>query len=149
MRAARGDLGSAYAAGMTIVVGYVPTPEGLAAIDHAIATAGQNKSRLVVVNSGARGRDSDPSFADTADWDAVDQHLTSLGVEHELRQPLMAQSPAEEILQVASEVAADLIVIGVRRRSPVGKLLLGSTAQTIILQADCPVVAVKRALADS
>jgi len=51
--------------------------------------------------------------------------------------------PAEDIIAVAQEVSADFIVIGLRRRSPVGKLILGSNAQRILLEAPCPVLAVK------
>jgi nucleotide-binding universal stress UspA family protein len=51
--------------------------------------------------------------------------------------------PAEDLLKVAEEVSAELIIIGLRRRSPVGKLILGSTAQRILLDAPCPVLAVK------
>ncbi|MEP9365338.1 universal stress protein [Nocardioides sp. CN2-186] len=130
---------------MKIVVGYVPTPEGLAAIDYAIAQAtGDGSAHLVIVNSGVRGNDADPAFASSADWDALDARLTSLGIAHELRQATQAMSPADEILGAATDVGADLIVIGLRRRSPVGKLFLGSASQQIILEAECPVVAVKR-----
>jgi nucleotide-binding universal stress UspA family protein len=127
-----------------IVVGYVPTPEGLAAVDHAINQAHQGESTLVIVNSGHRGNDADPKFAQSDDWDALDQRLTSLGIAHEMRQSTQALSSAEEILGAATELDADLVVIGLRRRSPVGKLFLGSSSQQIILEADCPVVAVKR-----
>jgi len=44
---------------------------------------------------------------------------------------------------VANETDADLIVIGLRRRTPVGKLILGSNAQRILLDAPCAVLAVK------
>jgi len=53
--------------------------------------------------------------------------------------------PANDIVEVAEQEDATLIVIGMRRRSPVGKLLLGSNAQTILLNAPCPVLAVKAA----
>ncbi len=128
---------------MDIVVGYVPTPEGLAAVDHAITVAQRDGARLVVVNSGARGSDADPSFAPADDWDALGQRLTGLGIDHEMRQPSQALSPADEILAAAADVDADLVVIGLRRRSPVGKLFLGSSSQQVILEAECPVVAVK------
>jgi nucleotide-binding universal stress UspA family protein len=49
----------------------------------------------------------------------------------------------EDLVQFAQDNEIDEIVIGVRRRSKVGKLLFGSNAQYIILQASCPVVAVK------
>ena len=127
---------------MNIVVGYVPTPEGLAAVDYAIGQAQQRDATLVIVNSGVRGYDSDPSYARSDDWDALEKRLTSLGIAHEMRQAAQALSPAEEILEAA--VGADLIVIGLRRRTPVGKLFLGSSSQQVILEADCPVVAVKR-----
>ena len=128
----------------TIVVGYVPTPEGLAAVDYAIGQAQQGDATLVLVNSGHRSNDADPKFAQSDDWDALDQRLTSLGIAHEMRQSVQALSSADEILAAAAELGADLIVIGLRRRSPVGKLFLGSSSQQVILDAACPVVAVKR-----
>lgn len=128
----------------TIVVGYVPTPEGLAAVEYAITEALRSQARLVIVNSGVHGYDSDPSFATAADLDALAARLDDLGIAHEIRQSAQALSPAEEILHAASELDADLIVIGLRRRTPVGKLFLGSSSQQVILDAACPVVAVKR-----
>ena len=71
--------------------------------------------------------------------------LTDAGVEHEVRQLVRGLDPAEDLINVAEEVSADLIVIGLRRRSPVGKLILGSNAQRILLDAPCPVLAVKAA----
>lgn len=128
---------------MTIVVGYVPNPQGLAAVDAAIAEAQRRSESLVVVNSGVLGDYSGPSFAEPRDLDALDSQLTELGIEHDVRQMTRGLAPAEEILSVADEVKADLIVIGVRKRSPLGKLVTGSTAQQVLLDATCPVLAVK------
>ena len=53
------------------------------------------------------------------------------------------ESPGEDLVRFAKENDIDEIIIGVRRRSKVGKLVFGSTAQYVILEAPCPVVAVK------
>jgi nucleotide-binding universal stress UspA family protein len=129
---------------VNIVVGYIPTPEGLAAVEYATAVAERESATLTIVNSGVRGNDHDPSFAAAAELDALAERLERHGIEHEIRQPVHADSPADEILGAAEEVHADMIVIGLRRRSLVGKLFLGSTSQQIIIDADCPVVSVKR-----
>ena len=50
---------------------------------------------------------------------------------------------ADALLELVAGVGADLLVIGARRRSPVGKALLGSVAQAVILEADLPVLVVK------
>ena len=128
---------------MTIVVGYIPTAEGSAAVDVAMAEAALKGSRLVVVNTGHYGDFSHPSFATAEDMDALDQQLDAAGVSHEIRRPTGGEAPAEVILAAAQETGAELIVIGVRRRSPMGKVLTGSTAQQVLLDANCPVLAVK------
>ena len=51
--------------------------------------------------------------------------------------------PSYKTHRLAEEVDADMIVIGLRRRTPVGKLILGSNAQQVLLDASCPVLAVK------
>jgi nucleotide-binding universal stress UspA family protein len=129
---------------VNIVVGYIPTPEGLAAVEYATSLAERESAKLTIVNSGVRGNDHDPSFAAATELDAMADRLKRHGVEHEIRQPVQADSPAEEILNAATELDADMIVIGLRRRSLVGKIFLGSTSQQIIIDAECPVVSVKR-----
>lgn len=132
---------------MNIVVGYIPSPEGQAAVDYAIEHAGLTSSRLVVINTGHHGNYADPRFADPRDLDALAAELAAKGIEHEVRQPVEGRSAADEILDAAASDRADLIVIGLRRRSPVGKLITGSTAQQVLLDAECAVVAVKPASA--
>lgn len=128
---------------MNIVVGYLPSREGSAAFDHAMAWAKRDDSRLVVVNTGRHGDNADPSFASSQDLDAIEAELTEAGVHHEVRQLTTPVSAAEAIIQTAAEVDADLVVIGLRRRSPVGKVITGSTAQAVLLDASCPVLSVK------
>jgi len=131
----------------TIVVGYVPKPEGKAALRRAAQEAKLRDSRLVVVNSHRGGRefDRDDAIESEAQLAEVKSELASHGVEHDVRQLVRGMDPAEDLVNVATEVDAELIVIGLRRRSPVGKLILGSNAQRVLLDAPCPVLAVKAA----
>lgn len=129
----------------TIVVGYVPKPEGRAALRRAAEEAKLRDMRLVVVNSHRGGRefDRDDAIESEAQLDEVRSTLQAAGVEHEVRQLVRGLDPADDLVNVANEVDADIIVIGLRRRSPVGKLILGSNAQRVLLDAPCPVLAVK------
>lgn len=127
----------------TIVVGYIPTPEGLTALERAISLAKDYRARLVVINTGHHGNFADPSFATAEEIDAIDRQLTDEGLAHEVRQPTGGESAADAILLAARETNADAIVIGIRRRSPVGKLITGSTAQQVLLDAECAVLTVK------
>jgi nucleotide-binding universal stress UspA family protein len=129
----------------TIVVGYVPKPEGKAALRRAAEEAKLRDSRLVVVNSHRGGRefDRDDAIESEAQLAEVKSLLTETGVAHDVRQLVRGMDPAEDLVNVAAEVDAELIVIGLRRRSPVGKLILGSNAQRVLLDAPCPVLAVK------
>lgn len=67
--------------------------------------------------------------------------LEQRGVTVEVRGAIGENGQA--ILRMADEVGADAIVVGGRRRSPSRKVLFGSTAQRILLDADCPVTFVK------
>jgi nucleotide-binding universal stress UspA family protein len=130
---------------MPIVVGYLPSPEGRAALDRAIIEARIRGKRLVVVNASRGDALVDRRHASDDDWASVQRELAESGVEHEVTQPVEAKDPGTQLLDVARQTNAELIVIGLRRRSPVGKLIMGSQAQTILLEADCPVLAVKAA----
>lgn len=130
---------------MTVVVGYVPTKEGQAALRRAAQECTLRKSKLVVVSSarGGRGQDEREMQQFEEALTQIRAELDSAGIEHEERQFVRGNEPAEDLIAVAEEIDADFIVIGLRRRTPVGKLLLGSNAQRILLEATCPVLAVK------
>ncbi|MCA0336620.1 MAG: universal stress protein [Actinobacteria bacterium] len=130
---------------MTIVVGYVPTKEGHAALDRAIAEAKLRSQKLVVINSNRGGRDfdGDANARSEDELERIEADLREGGLEVEVRQLVRGKEPAEDLIAVADESDADLIVIGLRRRTPVGKLILGSNAQRILLDAPCAVLAVK------
>lgn len=130
---------------MAIVVGYAPTKEGRAALERAAQESRLRKTKLIVVSSARGGRDHGDEEARKFDamLEEIRTELDGLGIEHEERQFVRGNEPAEDIIAVANEVDADFIVIGLRRRTPVGKLLLGSNAQRILLEASVPVLAVK------
>jgi nucleotide-binding universal stress UspA family protein len=73
----------------------------------------------------------------------VRDDLAGSGVDVDVRGLVRGKEPAEDLIAVAEETDAELIVIGLRRRTPVGKLILGSNAQRVLLDAPCPVLAVK------
>ena len=129
----------------TVVVGYVPKPEGEAALSRAIEEAKLRGTKLVVVNSHRGGQEFDAEAARKAeaDMEAVRARLEEAGVAYDVRQLVRGFEPAEDLISLAEASSAELIVIGLRRRSPVGKLILGSNAQRILLDASCPVLAVK------
>ena len=127
----------------TIVVGYLSTAEGGAAFEHAKQWALATGARLVVVNTGRYGDYAHPNFATAQDLDAIAAELAEAGIAHEVLQPTDGKPAAEAILAAAVTHSADLIIIGLRRRTPVGKLVTGSTAQQILLDAPCPVLTVK------
>ena len=130
---------------MAIVVGYVPTAEGRAALRRGAEEARLRGTRLIVINSNRGGREMTPgdSVRHERALEEVREQLTNDGIDHEVRQLVRGLEPAEDLIAIAVEVGADLIVIGLRRRTPVGKLILGSNAQRVLLDAPCPVLAVK------
>lgn len=128
---------------MGIVVGYLATPEGRAALETASGEAERRGESLVVVVS-ERGDETDEHRQETQTaLDAVRSELTTRGIEHDVRVLARGRDVAEDLIGTAEEVGAGLIVIGLRRRSPVGKLILGANAQRILLDSPCPVLAVK------
>lgn len=109
-------------------------------LDTALRMARFEKAALRVVvfssDSPAGPLDNDP-----AQITELVEALSSAGVEFEV---LRAEADvASQVIDLADEQSAELIVISTRRRSAVMKLLLGSSVQRVILEATCPVVVVK------
>ena len=68
----------------------------------------------------------------------VEERLEDAGIDVERAE--MVGEPADGIRQVAEERDADAILLGVRKRSPVGKAIFGSVSQQVIIDADRPVI---------
>jgi nucleotide-binding universal stress UspA family protein len=130
---------------VTIVVGYTPTPAGRAALSTATTEARKSERPLVVANTSRSDALDDPAFAQPADLDWVRATLEEAGVTFTIRQEVRGWEAADELIDVLEEVGAELCVIGIRRRSAVGKMLLGSNAYRILMDSPCPVLTVRAA----
>lgn len=128
---------------MSVVVAYVPDATGFLAVTEALQQALWRGCAVVVVNIVDEAGYTRPTAADEIDLDAVQRRLEEAGVEHRVEHRTSAGSSAEVILEVAEAEDAQLVVVGLHRRSPVRKALLGSTAQRVLLDAPCPVLAVR------
>jgi len=117
---------------MPVVVGVLSTPEGTRALAAAVTEAARRSTALVLV-PGRSDEGVQPAL-EVAREAGVDARLAPASEENEF---------AARLVEAAERTAADVVVIGLRRRSPVGKLILGAGAQRILLDAPCPVLAVK------
>ena len=123
---------------MSVAVGYVANQEGRAALSAAIGEAALRKTALQIMGPVA----GEASAEAESDIRNAITTAAAAGVQASLR-PNQGTDAADFMIDASYEEDVELIVIGVRRRSPVGKLFLGSTAQRVILEAGCPVTAVK------
>ena len=123
---------------MTIVIGYVPSQVGEAALEAGLAEAAARGDDVVILNSPRRRSTVDGELIDAAAADELVARAAALGVS-------AGDDIVETFAEVASSAGARLVVIGMRRRSPVGKLVTGSDAQRLLLDLDVPILAVKPA----
>jgi nucleotide-binding universal stress UspA family protein len=129
---------------MTVVVGYVPDPTGYLAVTEAVREATWRGTDVIVVNAVDQAGYVRPTAADELDLDALAERLTTDGVRHEIRHvDIGAGQASDAILSAVEQADAELVVVGMHRRSPVGKAFLGSNAQRVLLDAPCPVLAVR------
>ena len=129
---------------VTITIAYIPTAEGNAALAAALQEAQRRSSRVVVLTvlRPADAAATEP-FSEEQSLDAIVAEFAASGVETDVRQLPAGTDVADAVVAVVSETASELVVIGLRRRTAIGKLIIGSTSQRILLGVDCPVLAVK------
>jgi nucleotide-binding universal stress UspA family protein len=126
-----------------VIVGYVPSAEGRAALDRGIVEARLRGLPLIVANTSRGDALVDDRYVQGAKVSELEAELAALDIPAELRQVSDGLDVAEDLDDLAQEVDADLIVIGLRRRSTVGKLILGSAASRILLTVGRPILTVK------
>ncbi|GAA1458988.1 universal stress protein [Williamsia maris] len=128
-----------------IVVGYTPDVYGRAALEHAITESRVRDTAVTVLNATKGDALADPRFADSTDVGNLEEILGASGISFVVEQDVSVD-PVDALLDAMDRDDAELLVIGIRHRSPVGKLLMGSTAQRLLLACPKPVLAVKPAL---
>ena len=128
---------------MKILIGYVPTAEGEAALTAAAAEARLRGASVLLLNTSRGDAYLDRRYANAEELATAGARLRELGVDVTIHQAVGSGDVATELLKAAATEDVGLIVLGLRRRSPVGKLILGSTAQRVLLESPVPVLAVK------
>lgn len=130
---------------MSIVVGYIDTPEGHAALNRAIEEAQLRGQRIVVLHSavGGSSQTAEEARAAAESLSAVEARLESEGVDFSTHDYVRGNTPAEDIMAAVRDHHGTMIVIGIRTRSATGKLLLGSNALDILHDSSVPVLCVK------
>ena len=129
---------------MTVVVGYIPDKYGEAALTAGIEEARLRGAVLVVVNATKGDALVDRRYVGEAGLAGLEARLAALDMTHDVRQAI-GPDVAQEILRVVTDTDAAVVVIGLRHRTPVGKMIMGSVAQQVLLDAPCAVLAVKPA----
>jgi nucleotide-binding universal stress UspA family protein len=129
---------------MSVVVAHQASAIGHLSLQEGAREANRRQTSLAVIH-----------VAEGVDLDVIEAHKAGVNdeIEKVLRdtglsdlswtlQVTTGEDVAEAVLDLVDE-STELLVIGARRRSPVGKLFLGSVTQSIILHADVPVLVVK------
>lgn len=104
----------------------------------------RREATLVVVHSmkGESGTTGKEVIRYRHALDTLKSRLSEVGIEYDIHEYVLGHAPAEDLLHAVEEFNADLLVIGYRRRTAVGKTLLGSHAQEVLMGAKCPVLAI-------
>lgn len=130
---------------MKILVGYDGSNSAKEAMRVAKKYARAFGASVEVVTSMEKGTENQQKEIESAEqglaW--AESVFSDAGIECRSHLLIRGVDPGEDIVQFAEENKVEQIIVGVKRRSKVGKLLMGSTAQYIILKARCPVVSVK------
>lgn len=133
---------------MKFLLGFNGSEEARAALILAGAQAEIFKAKVFIITSmlGGSGEKPEEISKRTRDLQFAEQYLKDKGIVCETFQLARGLSPGEDVVSFAKEHDIDQIFVGIEKKSRTQKLLLGSTAQYIILKAPCPVVSVNRML---
>ncbi len=130
---------------MKILVGYDGSSSAKDALALAKKHAAAFDAQVIIVSSLTGGTATHAVEVEhaTENLEFARKMFADDGISCDAKLLVRGMTPGEDIVEYAKEKATDEIIVGVKRRSKVGKLLFGSNAQYIILEAPCPVVTVK------
>jgi len=130
---------------MKILVGFDGSKVSENVLNIAQKHAEAFKANICVMTSMKQGPELKKEDIDKAErtLEKVKISFKAEGFLCESQTSVSFQSPGEDLVEFAKNKNFDEIIIGIRKKSKVGKLMFGSTAQYVILKAPCPVVAVK------
>ncbi len=130
---------------MNMLVGFDNTDISRAALNLAIDRARRMGAHLKIVTSMMEGTDHEVKDITQAETklDSAKKKAADAGVDCDVHLLIRGMSPGEDLVNYAKENDIEEIVVGIKRRSKVGKLLMGSTAQYVILNAPCPVLTIR------
>ena len=130
---------------MNILVGFDGTNAAKEAIELAEEHAQVFKGKIILAYSMVGGPEVPRRDFEIAE-NALEHEKNSLldkGFQCDTIMSVRGLEAGEDLVQISEEHRADEVIIGVRRRSKVGKIIFGSTAQFVVLNAPCPVITVK------
>ncbi len=128
---------------MKILVGYHGSNESKRALDVAREHAKAFNAKVYIVHSKVTDLPQKGHEKDKETLEKVKSSLEKENISCETFLTIMNTLPGEHLVNFAEKNEIDEIIVGVRMRSKVGKLILGSTAQYVILKGPCPVATVK------
>lgn len=130
---------------MKILVAFKSIITGMDMLEQAARQAEAFGGEVHVVRSlyGGDPDEAEKVIEAESNLESAKQYLNLQGVKNFTHVLVRGLSPGEDIITFARENDIELIVITVRKRSKVGKLIFGSTAQHVILEAECPVLSVR------
>lgn len=131
--------------GMKIVVGYKESKMSKVILDLVMRHAKAFDATVYLISSleGGSGEKIEEIDAAKGELSYAEGVLKEEGIKAETELLIRGLSPGEDIVEFAKDKKADEIIVGVKMRSKVGKFILGSTAQYVILNAHCPVVSIR------
>jgi nucleotide-binding universal stress UspA family protein len=128
---------------MKILVGYDGSESAKEALRLARKHALEFGATVDVVTSMEKGNDADEENIALVGLEWAKTEFDEKGVTCRTHLLIRGVPPGEDLVEFANENKIDEIIVGIKKFSKVGKLLMGSTAQHVILEASCPVVSVK------